>query len=150
MSGERRVRHPQSKSAVSEGIEDRNSEASKIAFVARGDGEPMNACRARNHGIFDQCIGLPRDQAGVFAKAAASIGNTCEVLSRRAAHTSISFAFAGSDCRVSSMPLLNFAESDRRKEALFNLEALMFYLTPSQMTSQQAEGFAFRQFGARP
>jgi hypothetical protein len=55
--------------AVSEGIGDRNREVSKIAFVARGDGEPMNACSARNHGIFDQRIGLPMDQAGVFAKA---------------------------------------------------------------------------------
>jgi len=57
------------KGAISEGVEDSHGEAGKIAFVARGYGESMDACSARDHSVFGQRIGSPLDQAGVLTKA---------------------------------------------------------------------------------
>ncbi len=50
-------------------IQDRNAEMAEIAFVPSGDGEAVNACRRRYHGVFCQHIRTTVHQARIFAKA---------------------------------------------------------------------------------
>ena len=51
------------------GIKDRNAEMAEIAFVLSGDGEAVNACRRRDHGVFCKRIRTTVQQARIFAKA---------------------------------------------------------------------------------
>ena len=65
----------------------------EITFIPSGQGETMNASRGRHHSVLTQGIGAAVQEAGIFAKQAASMDKTCEMRSNCAAQISIWFVF---------------------------------------------------------
>jgi hypothetical protein len=130
----------QFRGAISEGAEDGNSKVSKIAFVARRHGESLNACSAGDHGVLGQGIGPRVDQAGIFAKASYIHGQHLGTLFQPCRPYFDLVCFRRVRPAGQLYAPLYLTESDRRKEPLFQPEAL-------DPGNRPAMRFGFAQLG---